>query len=265
MELVHTFTVPVPPARAFAVLQDIERIGPCMPGAAIDSVDGRRFTGSVKVKLGPITVTYKGEAAYAEVDPEALTATIDARGKETRGSGTANATVTARLREVPEGSEVHVVTDLAITGKPAQFGRGVMEEVGQKLINQFAECLSTTLGEGEGEGEGEGAGAGAGAGGGGGAGEGEAAVAASTAAEGAPEDAAGAGTGADTGAGTPAGTAAGRIGGGAARAEGGGPARRADVEAIDLLDVAGAPVAKRLAPVLGLLLLVLLWRALRRR
>ena len=149
MELTHTFTVPVPPEQAFAVLQDIERIGPCMPGASIDSVDGKAFTGKVKVKIGPIQVTYAGEAEYAAVDAEALTATINARGKEARGSGTANAVVTAELKAVPEGAEVHVVTDLAITGRPAQFGRGVMEEVGQKLINQFADCLAGKLGEEE--------------------------------------------------------------------------------------------------------------------
>ncbi|HUG85978.1 MAG TPA: SRPBCC family protein, partial [Euzebya sp.] len=148
MELEHTFTVPVPPEQAFTVLQDIERIGPCMPGATIDAVDGKSFTGKVKVKIGPIQVTYAGQAEYASVDADALTAIIKARGKEARGSGTANATVTAAIRAVPDGAEVHVVTDLAITGRPAQFGRGVMEEVGQKLINQFADCLAGTLGEG---------------------------------------------------------------------------------------------------------------------
>ncbi|WP_370328413.1 SRPBCC family protein [Euzebya sp.] len=225
MELEHTFTVPVPPDEAFQVLRDIERIGPCMPGATIESVDGDSFTGSVKVKIGPIKVTYAGEAAYTSVDEASKTAVIEAKGKEQRGQGTATATVTSRLTEAPEGTEVHVVTDLAVTGKPAQFGRGVMEEVGQKLINSFAECLASTLG-GEDE----------------------------EAAED-PAPAAGEGAAAPT----------------AAREAVRPPSApvdrpRREAEAIDLLDVAGAPVARRAAPVAGVLVLVLfLWWLVRGR
>ncbi len=242
MELEHTFTVPVPPAQAFAILQDIERIGPCMPGASIDSVDGSSFTGNVKVKIGPITVTYRGEAEYRDVDPEALTATIDARGKEARGSGTANAVVRATLTEVAEGAEVHVVTDLAITGRPAQFGRGVMEEVGQKLINQFATCLGETMAE-----------------------DLEPAPAAGDAAEepGAVTDAA-AGTGADAATASAEGTSPTPTTAATARTAAAPPRR--EPEAIDLLDVAGAPVAKRLAPFAGgAVVLALLWWLIRRR
>jgi carbon monoxide dehydrogenase subunit G len=226
MELEHTFTVPVPPAQAFEVLQDIERIGPCMPGASIDSVDGTSFSGKVKVKIGPIQVTYAGEAEYAEVDREALAAKITARGKETRGSGTANATVTAKLREVDGGTEAHVVTDLAITGRPAQFGRGVMEEVGQKLITQFADCLAQTLGEEE---------------------------------QATPP-------GGDAAADTSAteGTAPGQAAATTTAPSTARPAR-SEAQAIDLLDVAGAPVVKRLAPFVGgLVVLWLLWRLIRR-
>lgn len=245
MELTHTFTVPVPPEQAFKVLQDIEKIGPCMPGASIDSVDGTAFTGKVKVKIGPIQVTYAGEAEYASVDAEALTATINARGKESRGSGTANAVVKADLKAVEGGAEVHVVTDLAITGKPAQFGRGVMEEVGQKLINQFADCLAGKLAEEE--------------------------VASPPVVEGEGEAAAGAATSNGSSGGGPSGGRGSAAGGstGAASVTT-APTRAkpvaAEPEPIDLLDVAGGSVAKRVGPALGgLAVLFLLVRWLRRR
>lgn len=145
MELTHTFTVPVDVETAWTMLRDIERIAPCMPGATIDSVDGEDFTGRVKVKVGPMQITYKGEASFVEVDDTAHRAVIDAKGRESRGSGTANATITAHVASLDEGSEVKVVTDLAVTGKPAQFGRGVMADVGEKLIGKFAECLAEQL------------------------------------------------------------------------------------------------------------------------
>lgn len=145
MELTHSFTVPVGVEEAWTVLRDIQRVAPCMPGATIDSVDGEDFTGRVKVKVGPITVQYRGEASFVDVDDAAHTARIEARGQETRGSGTARATVSVALATVPDGTEVHLVTDLAITGKPAQFGRSVMADIGAKLIGQFADCLSGQL------------------------------------------------------------------------------------------------------------------------
>lgn len=148
MELQHSFTVPVSAREAFAVLRDVQRIAPCMPGATVDEVDGDKFTGRVKVKLGPVQVTYRGEAEYAEVDEERFQATLVARGREARGSGTAQATVTARLEEQGDSTTVHVTTDLAITGRPAQFGRGVMADVGEKLIGQFADCLAGELARG---------------------------------------------------------------------------------------------------------------------
>ena len=150
MQLEHTFTVPAELEHAWQVLLDIERIAPCMPGAALESVDGDDFTGTVKVRLGPIGLTYKGKASFVEKDATAHRAVINAQGKDARGNGTATATVTATLTE-QGGGETRVVvhTDLNITGKPAQFGRGVMVDVGNKLIGQFADCLAGKLSEPE--------------------------------------------------------------------------------------------------------------------
>jgi uncharacterized protein len=151
VQLEHSFSVPVGVDEAWRILLDIERIGPCMPGAAIDSVDGDDFTGTVKVKLGPINLTYKGKASFVEKDEAAHRAVIDARGKDARGNGTAAATVTAVLTETGATSTtVRVNTDLDITGKPAQFGRGVMVDVGNKLIGQFADSLAGTITAGDG-------------------------------------------------------------------------------------------------------------------
>jgi len=146
VQLEHSFTVPAGIDEAWRVLLDIERIAPCMPGAAIDSVDGDDFTGTVKVKLGPIGLTYKGKASFVEKDEAAHRAVIDARGRDARGNGTAAAKITANLAESGTGTQVTVVTELDITGKPAQFGRGVMVDVGNKLIGQFADCLAGQLG-----------------------------------------------------------------------------------------------------------------------
>jgi carbon monoxide dehydrogenase subunit G len=125
MRLDHEFTVPVPAAQAWPVLLDIDRIAPCMPGATITKVDGDDFEGTVKVKVGPITVTYGGTASFLEKDEAQRIAVIEARGKETRGSGTANARHhRAAVRHGDDSTRVAVVTDLSVTGKPAQFGRG---------------------------------------------------------------------------------------------------------------------------------------------
>jgi len=150
VELQHSFSVPVEVDRAWAVLVDIEQVAPCMPGAALDTVDGDEFTGSVKVRLGPIGITYKGKARFVEKDEVAHRAVIDAQGKDARGNGTASATVTATLHPQDDGTRVEVNTDLAITGKPAQFGRGVMADVGNKLIGQFADCLAGKLAKADG-------------------------------------------------------------------------------------------------------------------
>jgi carbon monoxide dehydrogenase subunit G len=155
VQLENSFTVPVPVDEAWRVLLDIERIAPCMPGAALDSVDGDNFTGRVKVKLGPINLTYQGKASFIEKDETAHRAVIDARGKDQRGNGTAAATVTANLKAEGSITRVDVLTDLNITGRPAQFGRGVMTDVGNKLLGQFADKLAAQLGEGDAQGDAE--------------------------------------------------------------------------------------------------------------
>ena len=149
MQLENSFTVPVPIDEAWRVLLDIERIAPCMPGAALDSVTGDDFTGRVKVKLGVITLTYQGKASFVEKDEAAHRAVIDARGKDQRGNGTAAAVVTATLAAEGDSTRVDVLTDLNITGRPAQFGRGVMTDVGNKLLGQFADQLAAQLGAGD--------------------------------------------------------------------------------------------------------------------
>ena len=147
MELQHEFTVPVPVADAWQVLLDIERVAPCMPGATVEEYDGKTVTGAVKVKVGPISVTYRGTAVFEEQDESAHRIVLSANGKETRGQGTAHATVTGTLTARDGGTAVSVHTDLAVTGRPAQFGRGVMAEVGDKLVGQFADCLAAQLNE----------------------------------------------------------------------------------------------------------------------
>jgi carbon monoxide dehydrogenase subunit G len=145
VELEHSFTVPVGIDDAWRVLMDIERVAPCMPGAHLESVEGDDFTGAVKVKIGPINMTYKGKASFVERDEAAHHAVIDARGKDARGNGTAAAKIRAQLTDTGGSTKVDVTTDLDITGKPAQFGRGVMVDVGNKLIGQFADRLAAEL------------------------------------------------------------------------------------------------------------------------
>ncbi|GAA4621520.1 SRPBCC family protein [Actinoallomurus vinaceus] len=145
MELDHEFTVPVPVEQAWQVLLDVERIAPCMPGATLDAAEADEFTGRLKVRLGAMTITYRGTARIASRDDEAHTVTIEASGKEARGSGTASATVQATLHEDDGRTSVTVHTKLNVTGRPAQFGRGILAEVGGKLISRFADNLATEL------------------------------------------------------------------------------------------------------------------------
>ncbi|MGI8537456.1 MAG: SRPBCC family protein [Mycobacteriales bacterium] len=220
MKLENRFTVPVPIDEAWKVLLDVRRIAPCMPGATLTSVEGDRFEGTVKVKLGPINLTYGGRASFISKDEAGHVAIIDGSGKETRGTGTAKALITCRLTAHGGSTEVEVDTDLNVTGKPAQFGRGVLADVSGKLVDQFAACLSAQIR----------------------AGDSEPVFAATAAALGTPEGVEPV---------TPA-TAQ-------------PVAARPPVEAIDLLGTAGAPVLRRLAPVLaGLAVLALLLRRLRR-
>lgn len=230
MQLEHSFTVPVPVAQAWDVLLDVERIAPCMPGATVEAFDGETIEGKVKVKVGPIQVTYAGTAKFVEKDADARRAVIDAKAKEARGTGTAAATITAVLTESGSSTDVVVTTDLQITGKPAQFGRGVMVEVGNKLLGKFADCLADELSGGS-------------------------APAASAAPSGGQTAAAASDIASSTTAAAPQATTP-------------PPSLRRlpDDDAIDLLDTAGPAVLKRLAPLVGgLLLLLLLWRLRSRR
>jgi carbon monoxide dehydrogenase subunit G len=146
VELEHRFEVPVGVDTAYATLLDMNKVGPCFPGATLESVDGDDFTGSVKVKLGPIQLTYKGKASIVEKDPVRHTAKIEATGSAARSSSTAAMMVTASATPLaPNRTQVDLVTTLSITGRPAQFGRGVMVEVGNKLIGQFADCVADQL------------------------------------------------------------------------------------------------------------------------
>jgi carbon monoxide dehydrogenase subunit G len=145
MELDHEFTVPVPADRAWSVLLDLERVAPCVPGAALDTVEGDEFTGRLKVKLGAMTITYKGGARIVVADESAHIVTIEGSAKEARGSGTASATIQAQLHEEGDNTRVTVHTKLNITGRPAQFGRNILAEVGAKLISRFAKALAEEL------------------------------------------------------------------------------------------------------------------------
>ena len=208
MQLEHRFTVPVPVAQAWDALLDVERIAPCMPGATVDSFDGETIEGKVKVKVGPIQVTYAGTAKFVEKDAAARRAVIDASARESRGAGTAAATITTVLTGSGDSTDVTVTTDLQITGKPAQFGRGVLADVGDKILGKFADCLAGELSG-------------------------------------------------------PSYAATTDPVGGAAPA----PLRSAPaVEHLDLLDNAGAAVLKRVAPLAGaVILLIVIWRLMRRR
>jgi carbon monoxide dehydrogenase subunit G len=147
LELTHQFTVPASIDDAWAAFNDLERIAPCFPGASLTSYDGEDFEGVCKVKLGPISLQYSGTGRFVSRDEAAHTAVIEAKGKDKRGNGTAAANVTASLVSAGDDTtDVTVKTDLNITGKPAQFGRGVMQDVSDKLLGQFASCLETKLG-----------------------------------------------------------------------------------------------------------------------
>ena len=266
MQLENKFTIEAPLDKAWAALNTPETIAPCFPGATLTEYEGDSFTGTVKVKLGPISLTYKGKGTYVERDDAAHRVVIEAAGRDSRGNGTANATVTGSLEaDGPDKTAVTMVTDMTITGRPAQFGRGVISDVADKIIGQFAGCVAKKL---------------------------------------APE--AGSGTGTETAAPSPAPAAApaasteaaagsnnGATTGGTATATATGPALsdtssstvapapkptttpaprstgpvRSEIDAIDLLDTAGSPVLKRLAPVAGggllLVLVILLIRRLR--
>ena len=141
MELTHDFTVPASVDETWATFMDLHRVGSCFPGAVVTEASDDAFSGTVKVKLGPIALLYSGAGTFLERDDAAHRAVIEAKGKDKRGNGTAGATVTIQLAPSGEGTRVDVATDLSITGKPAQFGRGVMQDVSDKLLGQFVACI----------------------------------------------------------------------------------------------------------------------------
>ena len=145
MQLVHEFTVAVPVQQAWDVLTDVERIAPCMPGAELTGVDGGTYHGQVKIKVGPITAQYKGTASFAEKDEAARRVVLKASGRDTRGQGTASATVTATMAADGGSTTVSIVTDLSVSGRVAQFGRGVMGDVSAKLLEQFVRNLEADV------------------------------------------------------------------------------------------------------------------------
>ena len=290
IELDHSFTVPVPPDQAWDVLLDVKTIAPCMPGATVDEVDGDVVNGRIKVKVGPVSLTYKGTAKFTERNPETRVVVVDAAGKETRGSGTASATVRASLTPDASGSgtEVTMHTTMNVTGRPAQFGRGVMVEVGGKLVEQFAANLAKLIagdtgsaGSGGDAGSGDAVTGGAVSGGAVSGGAGSSAPAGTSDAGtsdagssvGGASDAgsSGAGAGAD-GASAPAATADARTGngsGGAAVSTAAGPVAStsapAQEDSLNLVKLAGPVILKRLVPVVVgaaslALLSRLLWR-----
>jgi uncharacterized protein len=141
VEITNEFHVPIGIDRAWAVLTDVELIAPCMPGAALEEIEGDEFRGGVKIKVGPITAQYKGKATFLEKDAVNHKAVLRAEGRDTKGQGNANATITAQLKAVGTGTDVSVTTDLTVTGRVAQFGRGVLADVSSKLLKQFVDCL----------------------------------------------------------------------------------------------------------------------------
>lgn len=146
MELEHSFTVAAPVEQAWQVLQDLERIAPCLPGATLTSYQGDEFTGTVRVKLGPVVLTFAGAGRFRERNETDRRMVIEASGKDRRGGGTARATVRAELRDQGGGATaVDVHTDLVVTGRAAQFGRGMLGEVSNRLLGQFTDCLAGKL------------------------------------------------------------------------------------------------------------------------
>jgi carbon monoxide dehydrogenase subunit G len=151
MQLQDVFAVPVARTVAFAFLQDLVRVAQCFPGATVAGVeDDGSFTGEVEVRLGPMQVTYRGQARFVQLDESEGTAVLDAKGREVRGNGTARALVSVQLEETQPGeTKVTVDTELHITGRPAQFGRGVIDDLSSRMLSEFADCLQSQLGQGE--------------------------------------------------------------------------------------------------------------------
>jgi uncharacterized protein len=229
MELTNDFTVNAPMETAWSTLTDVERIAPCLPGAELQEIEGDVYRGVVKVKVGPITAQFKGQATFVERDEDAHRAVLRAEGRDTTGKGNASALITAQLEPVDgDATKVTVNTDLTITGKVAQFGRGALADVSDKLLKQFVTNLETTV------------------------------LSDSGAAPAASDDGPGAEPAATSGNG--AGTSATKASSTVRKVE------SRQVEPIDLIETAGAPMLKRLLPVIGgLVLIAFLVRHWRRR
>lgn len=144
-KITDSFRVAAPLDTTWRTLLDIERIAPCMPGAQLQEIEGDEYRGVVKVKVGPITAQYKGAARLAEVDEAARSIVIDASGRDTRGNGNASAKVLVKMRDDAGGTHVDIETDLNVTGKVAQFGRGIMSDVSAKLLKQFVDNLEANV------------------------------------------------------------------------------------------------------------------------
>ena len=147
MKLANELTVPAPIEEAWAVMLDVERVAPCLPGASIDSTEGDEYRGTMKIKLGPISSSFQGTLRIEEADEAAHRAVLSARARDSRGQGTAAATITSTMSPA-EGGGTHVAveTELRVTGPAASFGRGVMQDVSAKLMGQFADCLAAEMG-----------------------------------------------------------------------------------------------------------------------
>ncbi len=244
MQLENKFTIDAPIEKAWEALNTPETIAPCFPGATLTEYEGDTFAGTVKVKLGPISLTYKGKGTYKERDDSNHRVVIDASGRDSRGNGTAEATVTGTMvADGPDRTAVTMVTDMKITGRPAQFGRGVINDVADKIIGQFAGCVAEKLAP--------------------------AVESAAPAGAATTSAAAGSTNGASTGTtatATATGPALSSTPSASATPKPAAPftPMKSNIDAIDLLDTAGSPVLKRLAPVLGGVLLLLVIFLIRR-
>lgn len=241
MEIKNTLTVDAPIDRAWEVMTDIPLIAPCLPGAKLTGEEDGVYSGSVKVKVGPITAEYKGSAEFVEKDDVAHKAVISGKGRDSRGAGNAQAEITATMHQSGDQTIVEIVTDLKISGKVAQFGRGVMQDVSEKLLGQFAECIGNKFEAAPAE------------------------AASDTATTSSTDTVAAAATAASNGAAVGS-SAAASSGVGSAAASTAEAASSDDDDVLDLLDVAGDSVLKRFAPAAGgAALLALLVALVRRR
>jgi carbon monoxide dehydrogenase subunit G len=146
MKINNEFTVGAPIQQAWDTMLNLERIAPCLPGAAIqDEKDEGEYDGTMKVKIGPITANYKGTVKFEEIDEENHRAVLQATGRDARGQGTASATIVSTLQEEADGTKVSVETDMKLTGRAAQFGRGIAQDVATKMLDQFASCLEEEI------------------------------------------------------------------------------------------------------------------------